>query len=1666
MKRLLLIFTLALMACIGFAQANNYVFSQTTGAYSEITGGTLLGGGGVDDTSYPNQPMFPFYYNGIRYSTFSVNANGFIAMGPTISSSYTPISTGSTNNVISGMSRDIKARPEGELRYEVLGTAPNRTLVVQWKAYARYQGTITVTDNFNFQIRLHESSNLINVAYGPFTVDPLDMFSYPEVGLRGGTNADFNNRTTTIDWSATTAGTLNNNKCTLTSVVYPNNGLIFEWMPPAPSAVPNNATIVSPLNGAMGVFASSSLNWADGGGWTNGFKLYFGTDNPPTNLVNGTDLGYVTTYVPASALAFNTEHFWRIAPYNGFGDNDGGTVWSFTTAGAPLSGIKTIGAGGDFETFTAAISQLNGSGVGTGGVTFNVLNGTYAENPPAITASGTMANPIVFQAAAGAQPVLTPAGGAGTFGFKLEGADYVTFNNIDINGPNTLIYGYWLTSGAQNVNIWNCDITIPYGTSINYGIYSLGITGNPNSYLNTVGNNVAGSYHGIYVTGSSTAGSETQGVNISQNGITGVRNYAIYHGYGIGTVINDNNISFATGATTTFYGIYSTGTTNTTTISNNVINGGSTSTSVYGIYPVGGNNEIFDNVVSNITITGTGTFYGAYLTTGNNNFYGNTITGLYGGGTIYGLYIIGGTTHNVYNNRIHDLSYTGTSSYIVYGLSVSSGTTNNVYNNMIYDLRSVGGTTAPQIRALNITGGTNDNIWYNTVYLNASGTNANYATAAMYMTSGTTVDLKNNIFVNLSTPGATGRSVAFWKTVVGFANISTGTDKNIYWTGESPGALNPICYNGTLTYATLGEYKVAIATKDQGSYAENVPFLSSTAPYDLHINPSVMTRVEGNAIPIAGIGYDIDMDARHATMPDIGADEGNFTPVSGPPAPATAVNPANGAVMVPVSAVLQWSPGATGGTPTGYQVFFGTTPTPPFIQDQTGATYSPTLVYNQTYYWQIIPFNGDGYAVGSPVWSFTVQPDPRVNLPYTENFDAGPPNIAISPTNSWVVGTPAKTYLNGAYSAPNALVTRSLTAQYGNLENMSATLQINTTGVERSLNIEFKQKFVCEGGWDGMVLEYSIDNQATWTKWDAIVGTGPNWDTPTSTYWYNNTSTSGPVVPPKWSGVNSSTLYAGHSNGWLPTTTVIPHSVFSAAGNLSLRWRFGSDGSGVNDGFAIDDIYIWETPPTTIAPDPVTMVTPLNDATNVDPRTVVLDWAPAATGGAVETYDLYIGNDDDPYGSYYFAVAAPISQFSPFADGAIVLDYNSRWYWTVQPVNSAGFPDIEDCDTWSFTTRSQMSSSVSSIDLGPSYPGSVKNGSFTVNNLGATQLDFSVSGSPELSFNIPRTMIPPQGSQIVQWTFNTPMQLGAYNGSIVLQENTPSNTSITIPFSATVAEIMQIGNGTTTNMSLPVEPYWTYTYSQSVYLQSEINVPGKQITSVSYSYNGNSAWSEPNIDIYMGHTTRTAFASTSDYEPLANLTLVYSGPYSVMATPGWVNFTLQTPFVYNNVDNLIIAVNENGGPTSTYHSSADEFYCTAVTGNRSLFYYNDSSGPYNPADPTLIMSSGLGTPAYIPNTLLGLEDAPATLDAPEIITFGFTGGNMEIEWTAVAGASGYRVYGSADPYAPAPWTLMADVLAPDTEANFPAPLGYYFYYVMAYSGTRQEIITPFRINRK
>jgi len=162
-------------------------------------------------------------------------------------------------------------------------------------------------------------------------------------------------------------------------------------------------------------------------------------------------------------------------------------------------------------------------------------------------------------------------------------------------------------------------------------------------------------------------------------------------------------------------------------------------------------------------------------------------------------------------------------------------------------------------------------------------------------------------------------------------------------------------------------------------------------------------------------------------------------------------------------------------------------------------------------------------------------------------------------------------------------------------------------------------------------------------------------------------------------------------------------------------------------------------------------------------------------------------------------------------------------------------------------------------------------------------------------------------------------------------------------FTATLAfgGYVEIGTGTSNTGYVPTYGYWDYSWSQVIYLQSEIGSPF-DITKISYDVsNTPSNYTFYNQKIYMKHTTLTQFPDAFYDDPIAaGFTLVYEGDVTFDGS-GWHVIPLDNPFSYNGTDNLIVYWQNWDGD---YASGYPKFYYTNQT-DRAKYKYADNTFP-------------------------------------------------------------------------------------------------------------------------
>ena len=292
------------------------------------------------------------------------------------------------------------------------------------------------------------------------------------------------------------------------------------------------------------------------------------------------------------------------------------------------------------------------------------------------------------------------------------------------------------------------------------------------------------------------------------------------------------------------------------------------------------------------------------------------------------------------------------------------------------------------------------------------------------------------------------------------------------------------------------------------------------------------------------------------------------TPQTTPPNAAVAIYPTmNGYAFT--DATLSWQSG--GGMPTSYDVYFGTAnpPTTLVSDNQVTTSYTPAaaLAPATTYYWQIIPSNNIGPAVGCPVWSFnTPQADQLA-----ESF-----NDTTFPPAGWA--NP------GTFTRSTTTPFHGLASAYKSAPVTPALLSTPMLSMVSSSSLNFWARTSATTGNGRIQIQYSPD-RVTWTNIGDIISL------PTTVNWVNYS-------------VDLSSL---------------------AGNNYYLAFAVSS----VTSTTAIYIDHVFGPGVTPLLPDAVTLTAPANAAINVSAMPT-LTWAPGTTGGVASSYKVYMDTNADP----------------------------------------------------------------------------------------------------------------------------------------------------------------------------------------------------------------------------------------------------------------------------------------------------------------------------------------------------------------------------------------------------------------------------------------------------
>ena len=535
------------------------------------------------------------------------------------------------------------------------------------------------------------------------------------------------------------------------------------------------------------------------------------------------------------------------------GSNPGGatgaSVNAITFAGVPnsymiqpsISGGKTVGAGGDYATLTAAAAAINGA-VLDGPVTLTLTDATYPTEtfPIAFNANpgSSATNTVTIKPAVGISPAIS--GSSASCIINFNGADWMTLDGSNAVGGTTRDLTVTNTNSSTSSAVVCLTSTGIAAGATNDTVKNTNVAG---STITATAGTLVGIFSGSSSINNTSAGADNDSNTIQNNSITKTQ-YGIYSGgasaanKNTGTVITQNMMNAAS--------------------PNNITTGG-----VLVNFDDGA--QIRQNDISVLkhdgTIGTTNTAFGIALGIVPNN----TVTAFTGSEV---------TNSSVIRNRINgvtQLSSTGYSSFGIVVNSVTSGTT-LLQNNMVSGVISP--STASDFSAGIILGGgtgSTTNVYHNSVSMSGvRGAGTGFPSYALAVNSGDpVVDIRNNILSNTQT-GGTGKAYAIANGSSTLTNM-TSNFNDLYVSGANTftGQTGGLGTAGT-DRNTFSIWN-GVTGKDNNSQ-ETAPSFVNTLT-DLHTSNVSSLLITAGTI-IISVTDDFDGDPRPTGVtPDIGADQ-------------------------------------------------------------------------------------------------------------------------------------------------------------------------------------------------------------------------------------------------------------------------------------------------------------------------------------------------------------------------------------------------------------------------------------------------------------------------------------------------------------------------------------------------------------------------------------------------------------------------------------------------------------------------------------------------------------------------------------------------------------------------------------------------------------------------
>lgn len=186
------------------------------------------------------------------------------------------------------------------------------------------------------------------------------------------------------------------------------------------------------------------------------------------------------------------------------------------------------------------------------------------------------------------------------------------------------------------------------------------------------------------------------------------------------------------------------------------------------------------------------------------------------------------------------------------------------------------------------------------------------------------------------------------------------------------------------------------------------------------------------------------------------------------------------------------------------------------------------------------------------------------------NFDSEPAKtyfyIDTATNNTWQIGQPQKTFMDNAFTVPNALITDTIS--FYPTDNYS-TVNMKLYITQPFVDVFFMHKFDTDTLQDGGSIELSIDDSTWHNLHDSTYWAANNHQAWSGTNFYSKNDT---VV-----SLNNKPGFSGKSDGWISSYFIFSRPNDSILlDTLRLRFVFASDSTNTNkEGWVIDNISIY-----------------------------------------------------------------------------------------------------------------------------------------------------------------------------------------------------------------------------------------------------------------------------------------------------------------------------------------------------------------------------------------------------------------------------------------------------------------------------------------------------------